>query len=49
MSLHAASREALSLAENRLDEVLGDPGANPSVVGEELHSFARVLGAEISL
>ncbi len=49
ISLHAASREALSLAENRLDEVLGDPGANPSVVGEELHSFARVLGAEISL
>lgn len=48
-SMHAASREALSLAERRLDEVLGDPGANPSVVGEELYSFAGLLGAEISL
>lgn len=48
-SMHAASREALGLAEGRLDEVLGDPGANPAVVGEELYSFARVLGAEISL
>ncbi len=48
-SMHAASREALHLAENRLDEVLGDADANPSVVGEELYSFASVLGAEISL
>lgn len=48
-SMHAASREALSLAERSLDEVVGDPGANPSVVGEELYSFARLLGSEISL
>lgn len=48
-SMHAASREALGLAEGRLDEVLGDPGANPAVVGEELFSFARLLGTEISL
>lgn len=48
-SMHAASREALSDAEHRLDGVLADAGANPSEVGEELYSFARVLGAEISL
>lgn len=47
--MHAASREALAGAEHRLDGVLADAGANPSVVGEELYSFARVLGGEISL
>ncbi|MDV6011785.1 F0F1 ATP synthase subunit delta [Haloechinothrix sp. LS1_15] len=48
-TLHAASREALATAEQRLGEVLGDPGANPAVVGEELYSFAHLLGSEIRL
>lgn len=48
-TLHAASREALELAEGRLGEILGDPGANPAVVGEELYAFAYLLSTEISL
>ncbi|MBA0125201.1 F0F1 ATP synthase subunit delta [Haloechinothrix sp. YIM 98757] len=48
-TLHAASREALELAEGRLGEILDDPGANPAVVGEELYAFAYLLSTEISL
>lgn len=49
MTLHAASREALSLAESRLDEVLGDAGADPSAVGEELLSVVDLLAREVGL
>ncbi|EHR52306.1 ATP synthase, F1 delta subunit [Saccharomonospora marina XMU15] len=49
MTLHAASREALSFAEARLDEVLGDAGADPSAVGEELLSVVGLLTREIGL
>lgn len=49
MTLHAASREALSFAETRLDEVLGDAGADPSAVGEELFSVVDLLTREIGL
>ncbi|WP_116047874.1 F0F1 ATP synthase subunit delta [Amycolatopsis palatopharyngis] len=49
MMLHAASREALHLAENRLDEVLGDAGSGPSAVGEELLSVVALLGREAGL
>lgn len=48
-SMHAASREALAAAEHRLEGVLGDAGASPATVGEELYSFARMLGSEVSL
>ncbi|CAM2917586.1 F0F1 ATP synthase subunit delta [Saccharomonospora xinjiangensis] len=49
MTLHAASREALSFAETRLDGVLGDAGADPSAVGEELLSVVDLLTREIGL
>lgn len=49
MTLHAASREALSFAETRLDGVLGDAGADPSAVGEELLSVVDLLTKEIGL
>ncbi|ASR37800.1 F0F1 ATP synthase subunit delta [Prauserella marina] len=49
MTLHAASREALSLAETRLDEVLGDAGTDPSAVGEELLSVVDLLTKEVGL
>ncbi|OZM73832.1 F0F1 ATP synthase subunit delta [Amycolatopsis antarctica] len=49
MTLHAASREALGLAENRLGEVLGDAGTDPSVVGEELLSVVDLLSREVGL
>lgn len=49
MTLHAASREALGLAETRLGEVLGDAGADPSAVGEELLSVVDLLAREVGL
>lgn len=49
MTLHAASREALSFAESRLDEVLGDAGSDPSAVGEELLSVVDMLTREVGL
>ncbi|PXY26762.1 F0F1 ATP synthase subunit delta [Prauserella coralliicola] len=49
MTLHAASREALGFAENRLDEVLGDAGNDPSAVGEELLSVVDVFAREVGL
>lgn len=48
-TLHIASRESNGVAEQRLAEVLGDPGANADVVGEELFSFAYALASERSL
>ncbi|GAA1972308.1 F0F1 ATP synthase subunit delta [Amycolatopsis minnesotensis] len=47
MTLHAASREALGLAENTLGEVLGDAGTDPATVGEELLSVVDLLTGEI--
>ncbi len=49
MTLHAASREALDFAGNRLDEVLGDAGSDPSAVGEELLSVVDLLTGESGL
>lgn len=49
MTLHAASREAQSAAEARLDEVLADAGADPSVVGEELLSVVGLLAGQAGL
>ncbi|WP_020670676.1 F0F1 ATP synthase subunit delta [Amycolatopsis nigrescens] len=49
MTLHAASRESLGLAENRLGEVLSDAGTDPATVGEELLSVVELLGREIGL
>ncbi|WP_158893070.1 F0F1 ATP synthase subunit delta [Amycolatopsis anabasis] len=49
MTLHAASRESLGLAENRLGEVLGDAGADPAAVGAELFSVVTLLTREIGL
>ncbi|WP_019812933.1 F0F1 ATP synthase subunit delta [Saccharomonospora saliphila] len=49
MTLHAASREALSFAESRLDEVLGDAGSAPSAVGEELLAVVELLTTEVGL
>lgn len=49
MTLHAASREALNFAETRLGEVLGDAGADPSAVGEELLSVVGLLTREPGL
>jgi len=52
MTLHAASREALDLAENRLGEVLADAGADVTVsasVGDELLSVVDLLDREIGL
>jgi F-type H+-transporting ATPase subunit delta len=47
--LHAASREALGLAEERLGEVLADAGANAATVGDELLSVVDLLDREIGL
>jgi F-type H+-transporting ATPase subunit delta len=49
MTLHAASREALGLAENALGEVIGDAGTDPAVVGEELFSVVDLLTREIGV
>ncbi|MFD9895756.1 F0F1 ATP synthase subunit delta [Amycolatopsis sp. NPDC059027] len=50
MTLHAASREALGLAEERLGEVLaGAEAAVSSTVGDELLSVVDLLDAEIGL
>ncbi|WP_410616000.1 F0F1 ATP synthase subunit delta [Amycolatopsis sp. lyj-109] len=49
MTLHAASREALGLAEERLGEVLADAGADASTVGDELLSVVDLLDREIGL
>jgi F-type H+-transporting ATPase subunit delta len=47
--LHAASREALGLAEERLGEVLADAGADAATVGDELLSVVDLLDREIGL
>ncbi|AXB44899.1 F0F1 ATP synthase subunit delta [Amycolatopsis albispora] len=49
MTLHAASREALDLAETRLGEVLGEAGTDPSAVGEELLAVVALLDRELGL
>jgi F-type H+-transporting ATPase subunit delta len=50
MTLHAASREALGLAEERLGEVLADADATgSSTVGDELLSVVDLLDREIGL
>lgn len=49
MTLHAASREALDLAETRLGEVLADAGTDPATVGDELLSVVDLLDREIGL
>ncbi|MGK3206549.1 F0F1 ATP synthase subunit delta [Amycolatopsis sp. MEPSY49] len=49
MTLHAASREALGLAEERLGEVLADAGADAATVGDELLSVVDLLDGEIGL
>src|SRR3954464_12264761 len=49
MTLHAASREALSLAEERLGEVLADAGADAATGGDELLSVVDLLDREIGL
>ncbi|HET6286437.1 MAG TPA: F0F1 ATP synthase subunit delta [Amycolatopsis sp.] len=49
MTLHAASREALDLAENRLGEVLAAAGTDPATVGDELLSVVTLLDREIGL
>ena len=49
MTLHAASREALGLAEERLGEVLADAGADAATVGDELLSVVDLLDREIGL
>jgi len=50
MTLHAASREALGLAEERLGEVLADADATvSSTVGDELLSVVDLLDGEIGL
>src|SRR5690349_21173144 len=49
MTLHAASREALDLAENRLGEVLAAAGTDPATVGDELLSVVALLDREIGL
>jgi F-type H+-transporting ATPase subunit delta len=49
MTLHAASREALGLAEERLGEVLADAGADSATVGDELLSVVDLLDREIGL
>ncbi|MFE0024249.1 F0F1 ATP synthase subunit delta [Amycolatopsis sp. NPDC059021] len=48
MTLHAASREALGLAEERLGEVLTDAAVS-ATVGEELLSVVDLLDTEIGL
>jgi F-type H+-transporting ATPase subunit delta len=49
MTLHAASRESLAVAEKRLGEVLGDAGTDPATVGVELLSVVDLLGREAGL
>ncbi len=49
MTLNAASREALGLAEERLGEVLADAGADAATVGDELLSVVDLLDREIGL
>jgi F-type H+-transporting ATPase subunit delta len=49
MTLHAASRESLALAEERLGEVLGDAGTDPATVGVELLSVVELLSRETGL
>jgi F-type H+-transporting ATPase subunit delta len=49
MTLHAASRESLALAEKRLGEVLGDAGTDPAAIGVELLSVVDLLGREAGL
>ncbi|WP_134667324.1 MULTISPECIES: F0F1 ATP synthase subunit delta [unclassified Amycolatopsis] len=49
MTLHAASREALDLAERSLGEVLAGAGADPAKVGDELLSVVDLLDREIGL
>ncbi|MFI5558038.1 MULTISPECIES: F0F1 ATP synthase subunit delta [Amycolatopsis] len=49
MTLHAASREALDLAEKRLGEVLAAAGTDPATVGDELLSVVALLDREIGL
>ncbi|PKV94821.1 ATP synthase F1 subcomplex delta subunit [Amycolatopsis echigonensis] len=49
MTLHAASREALDLAERALGEVLAGAGTDPAKVGEELLSVVDLLDREIGL
>ncbi|WP_370944203.1 F0F1 ATP synthase subunit delta [Amycolatopsis sp. cg5] len=49
MTLHAASREALGLAETRLSEVLADAGTDAATVGDELLSVVDLLDREITL
>ncbi|RZQ60892.1 F0F1 ATP synthase subunit delta [Amycolatopsis suaedae] len=49
MTLHAASREALGLAETRLGEVVGEAGTDPSAVGEELLAVVTLLDSEVGL
>ncbi|MEV6874314.1 F0F1 ATP synthase subunit delta [Amycolatopsis sp. NPDC051128] len=49
MTLHAASREALGLAEERLGEVLAAAGADAATVGDELLSVVDLLDREIGL
>lgn len=49
MTLHAASRESLALAETRLGEVLEDAGTDPATVGVELLSVVSLLSRESGL
>jgi F-type H+-transporting ATPase subunit delta len=49
MTLHAASRESLALAEERLGEVLGEAGTDPATVGDELLSVVNLLAREIGV
>jgi F-type H+-transporting ATPase subunit delta len=49
MTLHAASREALAVAERRLDEVLGEAGADPAALGAELFAVVELLTRETGL
>jgi F-type H+-transporting ATPase subunit delta len=49
MTLHAASRESLALAEKRLGEVLSDAGTDPATVGVELFSVVELLSTETGL
>ena len=48
-TLHAASREALNLAEKRLGEVLGEAGTDAATVGAELFSVVDLLDREPGL
>lgn len=43
MKLHSASRAALAASLERLEEVLGGDGADPTAVGEELFGLAGLL------